>query len=612
MGENRKKILPGFLDRPLAKAREAVEDMLDRPKEDEENAARAAAALIRTVFSLAPQDGAHASFSAKLDAFRQIWGKALSSYELDHLSMLLQSAEPVTVPEAVPFLASMTEQEQFTFFSQFVELTEALDAGTPCAGLLKELAAALHIPENVASELKNSAAQRMTKRKKLLRSGAGVLVALIVIGVFILTATLLKSVIFGLMLASLLLPLEQFFERKLRQKNGFFAVLFGGKVDAEGSRGAHSKEQTPISREEGKHRKQKRLTARAVSLTCGVFFLCVVLLGSLLVTFSSGYVGTIRSTVRDWADAARKSVPAAGAIPRSDSQLAASGVPNSAQSAEAPPLIVRLENVLNKHRDQLGALPVVGVWVEDLSKALRNPVEQQRLLRIILGKSEDIFSFFGALLCGIGALLLDLLLTVFFFMLFLAKMAEARAMPADRRGPVRAIFNGSWLPGTSEEVITEADRIVGEVIHKLKVWLRGYLMLMAIDSTVYITVFLLIGVPYAVVLGFIAGCGILLPFLGPIASCLLTLTVTLALEGQAVTFLQLALIVLIYLIHNGITEQFILYPSVIGESLGLTTLETIIVVLLGGIFAGVAGMIFALPAAAVIKYLVPQIYNCWK
>ena len=51
---------------------------------------------------------------------------------------------------------------------------------------------------------------------------------------------------------------------------------------------------------------------------------------------------------------------------------------------------------------------------------------------------------------------------------------------------------------------------------------------------------------------------------------------------------------------------------VIGESLGLTTLETIIVVLLGGIFAGITGMIFALPTASVIKYLIPQIYSARK
>ena len=50
----------------------------------------------------------------------------------------------------------------------------------------------------------------------------------------------------------------------------------------------------------------------------------------------------------------------------------------------------------------------------------------------------------------------------------------------------------------------------------------------------------------------------------------------------------------------------------IGESIGLTTLETIIVVLLGAVFAGIPGMILAIPAASVMKYLVPQIYLCWE
>jgi predicted PurR-regulated permease PerM len=72
------------------------------------------------------------------------------------------------------------------------------------------------------------------------------------------------------------------------------------------------------------------------------------------------------------------------------------------------------------------------------------------------------------------------------------------------------------------------------------------------------------------------------------------------------------MIVICYLIYNGIIEQFILYPAVIGESLGLTTLETIIVVLLGAIFAGIPGMILALPTASVAKYLVPRIYDCWQ
>ena len=99
-----------------------------------------------------------------------------------------------------------------------------------------------------------------------------------------------------------------------------------------------------------------------------------------------------------------------------------------------------------------------------------------------------------------------------------------------------------------------------------------------------------------------------MPYIGPIISCLITLAVA-VLTGC--TENQILLVPVMYLIYNGCIEQFILYPAVIGDSLGLTTLETIIVVLLGAVFAGIPGMIFALPAASVIKFLVPQIYRCW-
>ena len=108
-------------------------------------------------------------------------------------------------------------------------------------------------------------------------------------------------------------------------------------------------------------------------------------------------------------------------------------------------------------------------------------------------------------------------------------------------------------------------------------------------------------------LGFIAGCGIALPYLGPVISCCLTLLVTIASGGA--TGEMLFAVIVCYLIYNGIIEQFILYPAVIGDSLGLSTLETIIVVLLGAVFAGIPGMIFALPAASVAKFIIPQIYH---
>ena len=221
-----------------------------------------------------------------------------------------------------------------------------------------------------------------------------------------------------------------------------------------------------------------------------------------------------------------------------------------------------------------------------------------------------------------AAFLLNVLLTFFFFSLLLGKLAgfvKSRNNDEKTSGNkqptsylVRTIFNGKWLPQMSEENLQEGDRIVNEVINKLRIWLRGYMTMVAIDYCVYTTVFTLLKVPYAPILGAVAAVGILLPYIGPVSSALLTVLVTLAVGGAEVSVMQIAGVIGIYLLHNGIIEQFFIYPMVIGESLGLTTLETIIVVLLGGILAGIPGMIFALPTASVIKYLVPQIYRCWK
>ena len=251
-------------------------------------------------------------------------------------------------------------------------------------------------------------------------------------------------------------------------------------------------------------------------------------------------------------------------------------------------------------------------------------IDEKQLTELVLKKSGGLFAFATKFATVVATFLLNILMTFFFFSLLLGKLAgfvnsrKAEDRTAGDNGDqtacylVRTVFNGKWLPQMSEENLREGDRIVGEVFNKLRIWLRGYMTMVTIDFCVYTTVFYLLDVPYAPVLGAVAAVGILLPYIEPVSSALLTVLVTLAVGGADVSVQQIAGIIGIYLLHNGIIEQFFIYPAVIGESLGLSTLETIIVVLLGGIIAGIPGMIFALPTASVIKYLVPQIYRCWR
>ena len=172
---------------------------------------------------------------------------------------------------------------------------------------------------------------------------------------------------------------------------------------------------------------------------------------------------------------------------------------------------------------------------------------------------------------------------------------------------VQSLFQTSWLPTTSEETLRSAAEVINEVFYKLKTWVRGYLWIIIIESAIYITVFLLLGVPYALILGGIAGLTVLLPFIGPLISLILTIG-TCLITGQADMSLLLA-IGGVYLVMNMVVEQLFLYPAFVGEALGLNVLETMIVVLLGGLFAGLAGVIFAVPAASVLKFIIPRLYQ---
>ena len=107
-----------------------------------------------------------------------------------------------------------------------------------------------------------------------------------------------------------------------------------------------------------------------------------------------------------------------------------------------------------------------------------------------------------------------------------------------------------------------------------------------------------------------AGRTVLLPCVGPMVSGGLTVG-TCVVTGHADPTL-LVLVGSTYVIMNMVVEQLFLYPAFVGEALGLNILETLIVVLLGGLFAGLAGMIFAVPVASVLKFLIPRLYQSMR
>ena len=423
------------------------------------------------------------------------------------------------------------------------------------------------------------------KRKLLVSSGWGVVVAIGVILLFVITAKLLQSVIFGLIIGCVLLPLEKMAEKQLRRKRGVFYIIsaVGSTIVYPLYKVSHLLNRTAGDTPKDENKiSERRIIRKAVIVTALSCVILVLAVGLGISKFAGNYMRSLRSTI----------------------------VEHTA-SGEQPQMLEEFSHNLDNWKVRFEALPAVKSALDFADRVINDPETRRELGGELLKRSGGMLEITADVFSTVTAFFANLLLTIFFGLLFLFKLAEfCRDDDSDKSKSefvVRTIFNGIWLPGADDTVISEARRIIEGVFFRLRVWLKGYITLVIVDSTVYTTVFFFMRLPFFWLLGIIAGCGILLPYLGPVISCAITLLVTLAMGGTSGSVFFG--IIIAYLIYNGIIEQFILYPAVIGDALGLSTLETIIVVLLGAIFAGIPGMIFALPAASVAKYIIPQLYR---
>ena len=136
---------------------------------------------------------------------------------------LLETRAAENINDAAGILKPLEQAKKEEIICFLVNLSITADKN--CLEQLEELAGKIDISQEFFTDISRNAEANLQKRSRMLRSRAGVLVAVIVIAVFILTATLLRSVIFGLIIAYILLPVEKFFENQLRRKRGIIYIV---------------------------------------------------------------------------------------------------------------------------------------------------------------------------------------------------------------------------------------------------------------------------------------------------------------------------------------------------------------------------------------------------
>jgi predicted PurR-regulated permease PerM len=136
---------------------------------------------------------------------------------------------------------------------------------------------------------------------------------------------------------------------------------------------------------------------------------------------------------------------------------------------------------------------------------------------------------------------------------------------------------------------TEVERLQGEARLLFGRYIRGQLLLGLIIGTVSGIAYTLLGVPYAVFLGVLAGVLELVPIAGPIVAGAVAAVVSLTEPFPLVLWVIVAATLIQQL------ENHILVPRISGGAVGLHPLAALLAVLVGAEIGGVVGAIFAVP-----------------
>lgn len=131
-------------------------------------------------------------------------------------------------------------------------------------------------------------------------------------------------------------------------------------------------------------------------------------------------------------------------------------------------------------------------------------------------------------------------------------------------------------------------------------FLSGQCMEAIILGVLIFVAFSLLGLPYAPLIAMLTGVCAFVPYVGALASCVIGTFLTLLTDP-----IQAIICLAAYLVIQFVESQFI-YPHVVGSSVGLSPLWTLIAALVGGNLFGLPGMIFFVPLTAVIYTLIRE------
>jgi predicted PurR-regulated permease PerM len=250
------------------------------------------------------------------------------------------------------------------------------------------------------------------------------------------------------------------------------------------------------------------------------------------------------------------------------------------------------------------AAPSLAGQVSELSqrlpaavKSLRNSIADTRVGALLLHVSptlNDIMSLKGGLLTNATGILTTTFGTIVTVVVVLFTGVFLAAEPALY---VRGLVH--LVPRSRRDRFAE---VVGAVGYTLKWWLIGQAIDMVVIGVATGIGVWLLGVPLALLIGFLAGAANFIPNFGPLVSlipaCLLAMTI----DPHKVLY-----VVILYIVLQSL-EGYVLQPTIQRRAVQLPAAITIMAQVLLGILAGPLGLMLATPLAAMTLVAIKMLY----
>lgn len=160
-----------------------------------------------------------------------------------------------------------------------------------------------------------------------------------------------------------------------------------------------------------------------------------------------------------------------------------------------------------------------------------------------------------------------------------------------------------YLPVQDSKFKDEAVFVINSINEYLVAFFRGQVLVAICDGILYTIGFVLIGLPYALLLGVLATCLTIIPFLGAITTCVTALVIAVVAFGD---WQHPALVIAVFGVVQAL-EGFVIQPKIMGDRVGLHPVTIIIALMVGTtLLGGILGGILAIPLAAVLRVLLAR------